>query len=187
MRETRRKLFHILVGTALALFYHYQLIGLAHFVAMLALALAGSFAYQQGWLRLFTPLVKAIERKQDLKTFPGIGAIYYLIGSTVSVSLYSKPIAVASILVLAWGDGIGHLLHMHGTIPSWRSYKKWEGIIGAILISTLAASFFVPFWQAALASTIALLLECIEVRIGKYKIDDNLYIPIIAGLVMTLT
>jgi dolichol kinase len=53
-----------------------------------------------------------------------------------------------------------------------------------ITAGTLVAQFFVPIVPAFLASVFAIVGETIPVRFGKFYIDDNIFVPLIAGGVL---
>ena len=62
--------------------------------------------------------------------------------------------------------------------------KLLEGTIAGIVAATLSASLFVPFTFALIASTVVMILEAIEIEY--FKIDDNFFIPIVSGILLSL-
>jgi len=185
-RETRRRMFHISFGTVLALLFYYGISKL-----IFAILLGGSIIlfllYKKFKIPILHDVMLALERPKNLRTFPGIGAALFMLGCTLAVYLYSKQIAIASIMILAWGDAISGLLGPYGKIRYINPKKTWEGIILGILAGTISAQFFVPFLWAFAASSVAMLIEGLDLKIGKWKINDNLLIPLIAGLVLTFS
>jgi phytol kinase len=87
--------------------------------------------------------------------------------------------AVASLLFMAWGDGVTGLVRS-------RFYKQpVKGIWGslAMLAVCLAVSWFMikPFWIGVIASVAATAAERIFGDVGLVKkIDDNLAVPVIS-------
>ena len=65
-------------------------------------------------------------------------------------------------------------------------FKYLEGTFIGILVGALAALPFVSVIEAFVGSAVAMTLESIELSFemnsGKVLIDDNLFIPIIAGI-----
>jgi len=57
--------------------------------------------------------------------------------------------------------------------------------VGAV-IAAVAASIFVPFPVALAAAGLAMFVETLPLRVYSWDIDDNITIPLVAGVVMTL-
>lgn len=184
--EVKRHLFHIIGGTALALLFYFDLMSKTHFEALLIISIILAVIYKHYKIPIIHQAMLAMERKQNLQNFPGMGVIFFLLSSTIAIWIYPKNIAVAAIMILSWADGIAGLTGRHGKVPYINPKKTWEGIITAIIAGTIAAQFFVPLLSALLASTISMFIEGLDLKIGKWKIDDNLFIPILAGAVMVL-
>ncbi|HLF54163.1 MAG TPA: phosphatidate cytidylyltransferase [Candidatus Nanoarchaeia archaeon] len=184
--EVKRHSFHIIGGTALALLYYFDLMAKAHFEALLIVSIILAVIYKRYKIPIIHQAMLAMERKQNLQNFPGIGVVFFLLSSTIAIWIYPKNIAVAAIMILSWADGIAGLIGRHGKVPYFNPKKTWEGIILAIIAGTIVAQFFVPLLSALLASTISMFIEGLDLKIGKWKIDDNLFIPILAGAVMML-
>ncbi len=182
--ELERRLFHISFGTLLALLLHFNLINKPHLTIILVISLVTFLIYRRWKIPLLHQAMLVLERKENLKTFPGIGAFFYLLGCTIAAWIYPTEIAVASILILAWGDGTSALIGTHGKIPYLNPKKMWEGILFGIIAGTIAAQFFVPFLHALAAAVVCMLIEGLDLR--KYRLDDNLLMPILAGIVMTM-
>jgi len=89
--------------------------------------------------------------------------------------------------VMAIGDATTTLIGTYfGRIKNPLNREKHlEGTVIAIIFSTLAAFTFVPFPMAFLGSVAGIIFESVTVKFVDRVIDDNLLIPIIAGLVMT--
>jgi len=121
------------------------------------------------------------ERKEFRKTFPGKGPILFMIGSIIVLYFFPLKIALASMIILSVGDAASHIF---GKLLSNRTYKylkSVEGTIIGILFSFLFALIFVEFALALWASLISMGLEGF-----KFKLDDNIYIPIVAAIVMII-
>ena len=176
MREIKRHIFHIVCGTILGLLYYLGILNKVHFAILFALSGILFLVYKHYKLPILHQIMMALEREHNIHKFPGIGAFYYMLGCTIAVWLYTPDIATASIFIVAWGDGVAGLLRAHST----KRIKTWQSTIFAIIVSIIAAQFFVSLLHAAIASAITMMVERFDV-----KLDDNLYIPILSGAVLT--
>ena len=111
----------------------------------------------------------------------------YLIGALLAVILFEKDIALAAIIILALGDSFSRLIGPFGKIKHpFNNTKFLEGVIAGIIAAFLGAILFVKPSEAIIASFFAMMLEGVNLRLGKFKIDDNITIPLIAGGVIWL-
>ena len=131
-------------------------------------------------------LLQKLERSEELKRFPGKGTIFYFIGVFVSLMLFPKDIAMASIMVLALGDSVSHLygIHYGRTKHPLSKTKFLEGTIAGFVAGFIGAFVFLPWHEAFFASLAAMVVEAIEVRVGTQQVDDNLVVPFVAGAVI---
>ena len=106
----------------------------------------------------------------------------------IATAFFPEHIALAAILILAFGDSVTNVIGRYfGKIPIWYNKKKnWEGIWAGIFFCTVGASFFVPLWIAFVAATAAMMVESLSLKVGDIELDDNVLIPIVAGVVMIL-
>jgi dolichol kinase len=116
--------------------------------------------------------------------------IFFFAGVLLVIKLFPKDIALASIMVLTFGDSISHLVgERFGRIKNifnGRSRKLFEGTIAGTLAGFFAAVFFVPVPEAFLGSAVAMIAEVIQIDLNHYPLDDNLFVPLAAGTVMFL-
>ncbi len=188
--EIRRKTLHLIIGVCLAGTLWMGFID-ALLLLSLTLFLLGFFLVVREF-HVQSPvlyrILRLFEREKHIHAFPGKSAICFLFGCTISALLFPRDIAVASILILAFGDALGNLIgHHFGKIKTpFHPKKKIEGPIVATFISAFAASFFVPFFPALIASAGALTLEIPEWRIFGVHIDDNVIIPLTSGFILLL-
>ena len=176
MREIKRHIFHIIFGTVLALLFYYNILNKTHFAILTVLSGILFYLYKYYKLPILHQIMMALEREHNFHKFPGIGAFYYMLGCTIAVWLYSPDIATASIFIVAWGDGIAGLLRAYST----KRIKTWSSTILAIAVSIIAAQFFVSLIHSIIASAITMVVERFDI-----KLDDNLYIPILSGGILT--
>jgi dolichol kinase len=127
--------------------------------------------------RYFNPLLRQHELQGRLT-----GASWVFIGSWLTIFLFPKEIAVLSLLFLSLGDTAAALVGMRFGKTAIGS-KSWEGFVGGTVICMLVALLFprIPWVVSFPGAVGAMVVELLPV-----PIDDNLRIPIIAGVVMVL-
>lgn len=117
---------------------------------------------------------------------PGQGIITFFIGIILSLYLFEQTIALASILIMSIGDSIATLIGQYGRIKTKLSKKKTlEGAIAGTIASIIGSSFIIQFHEALIVSIISMLVELKDFKL-KNIIDDNILIPLTAGIVLTI-
>lgn len=197
--ELNRQFFHILLGIAIVAllmfgligrdlaFLNFKLVNIDIFF-LIVLGFILSYACNKVKIPILYQLLQKFERKGELEKFPGKGVIFYFVGVYISLLLFPKDIAMASIMVLALGDSISHLFGLHfGRIRHPLSKAKFlEGTIAGFIAGFVGALAFLPLHEAFFASLAAMIVEAIEVKIGAQQVDDNLIVPFVAGAVIWL-
>ena len=186
--EIKRQIFHLFLGVATVLLLNYNIITAPLMLIGAVKGILLSLLSRKFRIPIVSWLLDTFERKEDLKTFPGRGAIYYAIGCFIAVALFPKDIAMASILILAFGDSASHFAGVHiGKIKHPLNDKKFlEGTLFGFIAAFVAASFVISPIEALLASLAAMLIEAVEVKFGSNMVNDNLIIPVLAGVVVYL-
>jgi len=192
--ELKRQAFHILLGMAIVVLLLYGFIGFdfelsgitipfADILLLIIFGLSLSYFSRSVNIPMVSWLLKKFERQNEIKKFPGRGLIFYLVGVYISLLLFPKDIALASVLVLALGDSVSHLFGLHyGKIKNPLSKTKFlEGTAAGLLAGFIGALVFLPWHEAFLASFAAMVIEAIEIKLGTEQVDDNLLIPVVAG------
>ncbi len=181
--EFRRQSFHFLSGF-LCVFALWA--GILNWWVLLILLFVGlviSAISVKRTIPYISDILKMFDRKRDQK-FPGRGAFYYVLGIFLAIFLFPTKIAYASVLILAVGDSLNHLFWARSprriNLP-WNRRKHVIGVLIGILAGTFAAQFFVPLIPAFVASSVALISETFPLKIRGFYIDDNVFIPLIAG------
>ena len=182
--ELRRQIFHLAVGIVLVYLLYEDLLDIWLLFAVLIIGFVISLASKKYKLFVINWLLKNFDRKDE--TLPGYGALTYILGSILVLGLFSKGIALASIMILAFGDSFSHLGRFGRIKNPFSKTKFLEGTILGIIAGTLGAKLFVSWEAAFFGSLIAMSVEGLELAIFKKKIDDNLLIPVVAGLIMSL-
>ena len=181
--EIVRKTVHVLVGALIVL-------GLASgildvwLLALITAVVGGAVLYNAIWEREL--LSRALSVNRADAAAPGLDLLAYFFGCLAVVALFPSTIAFGAILILAIGDPLAHLF---GTSFGGRaaavtptSYRL--GFVAGTIGGALAAWVHVPLLPALLASASAMFVEAGELRIADHHIDDNLTIPLVAGLVL---
>jgi dolichol kinase len=127
--------------------------------------------------RIWGGMVRSHERAGNFT-----GATYILLSVCCTVALFEKPVAVAALAFIIVGDTLAALIgrkfgrHRFGR-------KSVEGS-SACLLGTLLVAFLtpgLPLWVACLGAVVATVVEALS-----FDIDDNISVPVLSGLVMTL-
>jgi len=184
--EWARLIFHIVTGTAIVSIYGLSSIdkGLAliilgiiavFFVAGDLLRLTNSRANNLA-RRIFKSLMRADERNSVA------GTTYYVIGCWLSILIFDRLVACASILLLILGDGAAKLVGKKFGRRILCRNKTLEGTLANFLVSLTTVlllgklaghpHFFLGSIIGALAATLAELIPRV----------DNLAVPLLGGL-----
>ncbi len=177
-RETRRQLFHIIVGLiALGLLLWYGrmfTLTVVFFILIIGTALInarlmGKKIFLVDWFE------KRFER--DNAPFPGWGSACYATGVLVLLVFLGDINRIAAgIFVLAVGDAVSTLVGRRGTHPlPYNRSKTFEGLL-AFVVFSLPAYFFI----GPLVIPLALLAAIVETQ--PIPIDDNISVPLASVL-----
>jgi len=186
--EWNRQLFHIFLGILIVALLIYDFLDRNKILMIIVIGIILSYLSKTTKIPIIYQLLQKFERKEELERFPGKGVIFYFIGVYIVLLLFEKNIALASIMVLTFGDAVSHLFGLHyGKIKHPFSKTKFiEGTIAGFAAGFAGALIFLPWFEAFLASLSAMLVESIEIKIGTQQIDDNLIVPFVAGAVIWL-
>lgn len=127
--------------------------------------------------RPFSRMIRSHEQAGDWT-----GATYILTSACFTIGLYDKPIAIAALTFIIVGDSFAAVIgRRFGKHKFGR--KSVEGSL-ACLFGTLLVAVLTPGlpWQVAVAGAfVATIVEALSTHI-----DDNISVPILSGLAMTL-
>ncbi len=184
--ELRRQSFHLFCGVVAAFLVWKELFYLRGFTVLLVGGLALSLLCKRYTIPIISTCLDYFDRPNERKILPGQGSLYLVAGILLTVLLFPKGIAAASILILAIGDSLNHLIgRFFGKIKTpLNPSKNIEGSMVAAIVCTLALLPFIPWWKTLIASIIALTAELLEWEIIGWRINDNLVIPVVAGAVL---
>ena len=124
--------------------------------------------------------IVALARKHDgkLETAP----IFFGIGVSITLVVFEADIGFAAIAIISIGDMSAKLAGAQfGRHPIlFNKRKTIEGSIVGFSLAFLGALIFIPVTPALIGAAVGMLVEALPVRI-----DDNLSVPLAAGLSIT--
>ncbi|MFP8891041.1 diacylglycerol/polyprenol kinase family protein [Natrialbaceae archaeon A-CW2] len=182
--ELKRRVVHSSGAGLVALYLlaSYFDLGLTwpRFQALMVVLAAGAIGLEV--LRLKVGLewwiYEKLTREYEQNQFAGYG--YYMVSMTVAVLVFPEPLALAGMLMLAIGDPLSGLVSDN----TLRRVKHPKTLATMFVTSTLLAlPFFLERPHVAVAAAIgATIADGIKVQIGDFIVDDNLTIPLYAGV-----
>ena len=180
--EIKIQIMHIILGIAIVLLLNYNLINATYLFILFIFGLILSLISTKFNIPVIHQFLRTFDRVKDIEKFPGKGAIFYVLGAFISVLIFPKEIALASIMILALGDSVSRLVGPYGYLKHpFHNEKFFEGVIAGAIAGFLGAVFFISWLPALIASSVSMLIEGIDLEIKNFKIDDNLMIPVVAG------
>jgi acyl phosphate:glycerol-3-phosphate acyltransferase len=184
-----RAAVHVLLGITIAA----ALIVWGKIVVAITIAAIAVICFSLEWVRFRRPdfnhrifgLLSFFIRQEEKKHFTG--AFYYLVGTAITAALFTREIAVTAVLFLAFGDPAASLVgNRWGRVRLWG--KSLEGDLACFAACFLVGTGLVYFqndldWRVILSGSLAaMIIQAIPLRI-----NDNITIPIGAGVVMIAT
>ena len=110
------------------------------------------------------------------------GATWVIIGSLITITIFSKNVAVIALIFMSLGDTAAGLIgqkfgkHKVGN-------KSWEGFLGGLIVCCIVAIIF-PFLPLKISLTGALAAMIMELL--PIPLDDNFKIPLGSGAIMMM-
>jgi len=189
-QELYRQFVHALLGIVIVIGYYFDII--TPLVLFLLLIIAGitSILIRRIKIPVISWFIEKLEREDVKKDFPGKGMFFFFLGTLLCVKLFSKDIALASIMILALGDSVSHIVGVQfgrlRNIFNIKGKKLLEGTIAGIIAGFVGALIFVPLTEALIGSLTAMIMEVIDIYLNDKQIDDNLIVPLVAGTAIYL-
>jgi dolichol kinase len=186
--EIRRQIFHICLGLAIVFLLQHNTINSLTLFVVLIIGIITSLLSKKYKIPIIYHFLKIFERKKTIKNFPGRGTISFFIGCLLVAQLFERNIALASMMVLTFGDSISHLVgwHIGRKKHPLNCLKSIEGNVAGAIAGFIGAMFFVSPLYALLASFGAMTAEAVEIKMNERIVDDNITVPLVAGTVMHL-
>lgn len=128
--------------------------------------------------KIISPLVRNHELAGDFT-----GATYILTSFCVIIALYGKAIAIAAMAFTIVGDSFAAVIgRKYGRHKLFKT-KSWEGSL-ACLAGTVMVAFIIPGIPLSIVLTGAVVAAVVEAI--PWGVDDNVTVPVLSGLVMTI-
>jgi dolichol kinase len=189
VRETRRKLIHL---SGLSVPVGILVLGRIYTAIVIALVLALALILEAGRLKGMICLPEVREQEQEKVA----GYIYYIVGSLLAVLLFLPMIALTSMLMLTLGDAVsglvGSVLEDSNVRAQGSKRVKPLPIVTAMFLACLAIGYlssgltrlpFEVYLAGAIGATVA---DSVALVVCNRGLDDNLAIPLFAGIMMSL-
>jgi len=181
--EIKRQFFHASFGIAAVTLLYFEILGLLFFLILFLIGIIVSIVYNRRKIKVIKWFLDKFDREG---VYPGQGALTFLLAIVLSLLLFEKNVALASLMILSLGDSFSHLGKFGKIKHPFNNKKFIEGVVLGILVGWLGAFFFVSSLVAFFGSSVAMLFESFEINILSRRIDDNIIIPLVAGVVMSL-
>ena len=180
MDETARKILHIVfgIGIAAVIFFCGKDLSIILLSAILLVGFILSDALSRGYaIPLISHIVEAVERP---KVFPGQGAILFFVSSLVCLVLFPLSAVVPAIIALAVADGVSTIAGLRYGRMRIHNGKSVEGACAGFAATALVLLIVLTPFPAIIAAAAASVTEAL------CPVDDNLVIPVVVCIVLTL-
>jgi dolichol kinase len=169
-------------GIFIVTMLYFEIFNIYHLLAILIVGLTLSKLCCHFRIPLASWVMDKFERPEYRYKFPGKGPIFFMIGTIIVVYFFPLKTALASILILSLGDGLSHIFGKLLSRKNYKYLKSVEGTLVAIVFSFFGAMIFVSAFAAFIGTVSSLLLENLKIPF----IDDNLFVPVVAALVISI-
>ena len=149
---------------------------------MVLFILTDIFRHKINWIQsLFKSFFNSMLRSHEMDG-KLTGATWVMIGAVITITLFSKPVAIIALIFMSLGDAaaglIGQRLGKHKI-----GDKTWEGFFGGLIICIIIAlNFpFLPLTVSLIGAITAMIMELIPI-----PLDDNFKIPLGSGAIMMM-
>lgn len=158
-----------------------------HRLALLGLIIATFATVAVDLLRLsdhrirsfFTRFFRSLIRSHETEHL--LGSTHYMIAALLSVIVFDDRIAIAALTFLVLGDAAAAIVGKRFGSPLYWG-KSLEGSIACFVVCALSGVFILGSpWIALAGAAAAALAEALPV-----PMDDNMRVPIFAGMIMQL-
>jgi dolichol kinase len=186
-KETKRQIFHLVLGLLIVLLIYVDLLTAKLIGIVILIGLILSFTTRRYKIPVIDWFLQTFEREKDIKHIPGKGVIFMFVGAFIMVFFFPKNVALASMMILALGDSLAPLVGRYGKIKHPFSNRRFlEGFIVGFIAGFLGAVIFVAAIPALIASLAAMIIEGVDLELKINPLDDNIMMPLVAGLVILL-
>lgn len=135
------------------------------------------------WHAVGKPIIGRMIRQHE-ENGDFTGATYILASSCFTIGFFSKPIAIAALAFIMVGDSFAAIIgRRFGKHKFGR--KSIEGslacLVGTAIVACAGPLFGLELQLALAGAVVAAVVEALSTRV-----DDNVSVPLISGLAMTL-
>ncbi len=189
-KELGRQIMHAVIGIITVVLIFFEILSPFSVFLLIIAGILMSIISKRAKLPIISHFLHCFERDKDMAKFPGKGVIFFFIGVLLVLQLFERDIALAAIMILAFGDSVSHIIgKQFGQLKNLfngKSKKLFEGTVAGALAGCAGAVLFVPFAEAFVASFAAMIAEVIKIDFNDSTLDDNLVVPLVAGTIMFL-
>lgn len=151
-------------------------VALVWMVVLVLVLLLYEFARMElGWNVPFQHLLRVKEQRSMA------ASVHLFLGMTIALAVFDPNVANAAILMTIFGDSVSAIVsyNQEGFRVPERPEKNWEAALAEFTVDLLIGFLLLPtFWLAPMMAAAATVAE-----MSTRYLDDNLAIPIVAGLV----
>jgi dolichol kinase len=188
-RDFGRKFIHIFLGSVL-IFLFYIDFPIIYVFYFLVFCFILALINKKHSLPIVTFFVKSFGKPNE-DNLPGKGFLLFLIGFILTRQLFSKEVALASLIVLTYGDSLSHIFAISFPLFKISGVVKYKTILGVFLASlfcSILISSFLEFYflVSFICSFVSLFIEVFQFKIEDVILDDNILIPLVCGVVILL-
>lgn len=187
--EPRRKSIHIIFGLLFCYLIYFDRFNLPFWIGFLILMIVFSIILKNYKIPFISSFIFSFEREDERRHFHLRGVITFIVGCILSYLLFpEKEVVISAIITLFVGDSVTAL---YGTFFGkvkypWSPRKHVDASLVGILFNSIFVSIFFPFPQAVLASVVTFFFESFDIKFDSIPFDDNIFLPLITGLILTL-
>lgn len=122
------------------------------------------------------------------KTRPGVltGETNFMIASFLSILYFPYPVAVSNLLFLTFGDAASAIVGSRYARLKIFPGKSVEGMMGGIIVNAVVALILSFYFSISFEIFLIGVLAGSILEVLPLKVDDNLTVGIIPGIVMTI-
>ncbi len=186
INEYKRKLIHVF-NLIIPLSYLYvfpekwQIIKVLTSL-MILFILIDIFRHKIGWIQsLFKYFFNSMLRSHEMDG-KLTGATWVMIGAVITITLFSKPVAIIALIFMSLGDTAAGLIGLRFGRHKIGD-KSWEGFFGGLIVCIIIALNFtsLPLVVSLIGAISAMIMELIPI-----PLDDNFTIPLGSGAIMMM-
>lgn len=135
------------------------------------------------WTGFASKIISGMVRKKE-EDGDFTGATYILLSTCLTVAFYEKHLAIAALAFIIVGDTLAALIgRKFGRHKFGGGRKSYEGSLGCLLGTLIVAVLTpgLPIYTGIFGAVVAAVTEGLS-----FNVDDNVSVPILSGLAMTL-